>query len=350
MKQSLFILIIATFSQTSFAKTIEVYDSSIKVENINGGQNVDLAGVLGYALGGTGFMCTSSLSQKEVESVPNYKGEDAPLTFSHAGDFAFTAFGQPQSHSEMPVNFQNKNAHMEVGVFQHCSGSKPSTCEDADHHSYYCTEPVSMDFEWDCNIPASSYPRQKQGKDYECHPNNQMGFFNMFTAGPLTSMVMNYLQQKKITVHLQDLRTEEHFMKFGCDPNADVYKLDPALTSLLHFSGGISDTTFQRTIDYKIGINGQQAGEQKRGNGITNFDVLVCNQTPNKGIEVDVDAKDSKSTYPHESVTLDPQNGAAMATMDFKRKGWFKTYNSEVSVTKEPLPHGEGEPLAAPSW
>jgi hypothetical protein len=344
-----FILAITIIPNLAFAKTISKYNVAVKVENQGLGQAGDIAGAIGMALGGYGFACTASLGVSQIETIQDAKGQDIQKTFEHKSDFSLTAFGQPQAAGEIPVNFGNKNPHLDINIYQTCSGNKPSTCYDSKNRPYSCTEFVSIPMQWNCSIAGSQYPgpsptdRQNIAAarnlqhEYECKPNNNMAMLGMFTGGIGASLVLNALNQKKITTTLSYLGKTEHIEKINCPSDAEIGQMDPALQKMFRLSGGISDAHFANAADYQVSVNGLGPVYKHRDDGLANFDVLYCKKNKDENVELEVGVKTSSKDYGVQTFMAEKGNVISSKRFDYKRGGMlWGSWDSQVQVQTVP--------------
>jgi hypothetical protein len=271
------------------------------------------------------------------------------MTFKHQGAFSMTAFGQPQTVAEFPVNFENKDPHMNISIYQNCSGQKRSTCTRQDKngksHRYACMEDVTIPMSWNCSIPASGYPRPGDRKNHRgawdrefvCKPGNNMAALNMMTEGPMTGMIMNLLNQKRITAKLSYLGKTEHFVNYNCPADVDVSNLDPSLQKLFRFSGAIKDGVMQQSAEYGVSFNGLGPVYKTRQDGNTNFDVLYCKKSADEKVDVSVSAKTGNMDYGAQSFTVDDRNPRNIHSLNFQKKGMlWGSWDSRIDVTENP--------------
>ena len=333
-------------SSTSLAKTINTYGVDVEVENNGAGQiaNQLTGGRLGASgaqvvnqlveigMAAKGVTCTSSLSVSETESMLGKKGQMETHTFSSASDFALTAFGQPQSVSEVTVNPDHADARINVSVQESCNGTVThrGTCTDSQGNSYSClkSEDVNLPMHWQCEMPASqlSTSLSDPKRVIACNPPNDQAIFGAFSDNPLHSIALNYLHSKTITISTQFQGSKEHSVNYNCPNNINMAHLNPDLDKVLHFDGGIKTGAFATNdIDYKLSINGGPQIEKDRADGLTNFDVLYCKQNANQPIDISLGAQYGNKTVSAQEARFD--GGVSQQTMHFQTKGsdWAAT-------------------------
>lgn len=303
------------------SKTIDKYGVSVQVENL-GGQLPEVA------LGLAGVTCTSSLSVAERETIRGKQGENDSHTFKSNGQMTLTMLGQPQSHTVVPVNPDNKDPKITVSIFENCSGSFPTPTMCTDPRSgktYACVQrqTVSMPMSWSCEVPAANLPQgQNAKKSIQCNPPNDMAYWNAFSNNPMQALLMNYLHQKKITINTENLGREYHMEKYNCPDNLDMAHLDPNLTAVIRLSGGIKTGALATNkVDYKFSINGGHEQQKTRADGITNFDILYCKKNPGEPIELKLGATYGSKEVSDQRAVFDSNNPYGKRTLPYKVKG-----------------------------
>jgi hypothetical protein len=352
--------------QLAFAKTIDTYAVSVNVQNTAAnaiGQGLGISNgtanlVMGVAELASGISCTSTLIVEEKETLQNKVGGQSEYDFSSSADFSLSELSQPQSQTSVTVNPNNINPMISVTVQEYCSAQVPeqTTCpvttttggggdDDSDGSSdggddnatttttyVPCTqmETETLPLSWSCDFPANQFPQTKGASNsLSCNPPNNDAFLALFSDSPIGAMALSLLHSKQITVNLQNEGRSYHFVNYNCPQNVmdNVANLNSSLDKILSVSGGVKTGNLAgNNINYDISINGGPVVQKDRSDGITNFDILYCQQTPGAQIDLTLNAEHKKGKV----IQGTPDDGAPYTEFNANDQGISKTIDYQA--------------------